>query len=167
MRRMNIITLSKFMTEKNRFINTNNSRTEHQKQVMEKISQEGHCPFCAENLEKYHKNPIIKEGEFWLLTENQWPYENTLNQLLLIHKKHIEHISELEPEAGSELIKLFSDEAKKRKIPGGAVCIRFGSNPQKGNYGSTVLHLHAHLIEPDLENPKKEKIKFKIGQPKE
>jgi diadenosine tetraphosphate (Ap4A) HIT family hydrolase len=155
------------MNVKNKFIQKDNSRTEHQKVVMEQINEEGHCPFCRENLDKYHKKPIIALGEFWLLTDNQWPYENTKNQLLAIYKKHIEHITEMEAGAGDELIKLFSAEAKKRNIPGGALCMRFGSNPEKGNYGSTVLHLHAHLIEPDLENPSKEKVKFKIGQPKE
>ncbi len=154
------------MTE-NRFIQKNNSRSDHQKEIMAKINEAGHCPFCRENLDKYHKNPILEEGQFWLLTDNQWPYENTKNQLLAIYKKHIEHITEIEQGASEELIQLFSKEAKKRNIPGGALCIRFGSNPEKGNYGSSVLHLHAHLIEPNLENPNKEKIKFKIGQPKE
>lgn len=155
------------MTAKNKFIQKENSRNEHQKMVMEKINEEGHCPFCKENLDKYHKKPILKEGKFWVLTDNQWPYENVKHQLLAIYKKHIEHISELEAGAGEELLALFVGEAKKRNIPGGALCIRFGANSDKGNYGSTVLHLHAHLIEPDLENPGKEKIKFKIGQPKE
>jgi diadenosine tetraphosphate (Ap4A) HIT family hydrolase len=155
------------MTAKNKFINKINSRTEPQKKVMEEINKEGHCPFCRENLDKYHKKPILEEGKFWLLTDNQWPYENVKNQLLAIYKKHIEHISEIENGASDELVALFTEEAKKRNIPGGALCMRFGSNPDKGNYGSTVLHLHAHLIEPDLENPQKEKVKFKIGQPKE
>jgi len=163
---MNIIIVSKYMTE-NRFIQKNNSRSDHQKEIMTKINEAGHCPFCRENLDEYHKNPILEEGQFWLLTDNQWPYENTKNQLLAIYKKHIEHITEIEQGASEELMQLFSKEAKKRNIPGGALCIRFGSNPEKGNYGSSVLHLHAHLIEPDLENPNKEKIKFKIGQPKE
>jgi diadenosine tetraphosphate (Ap4A) HIT family hydrolase len=155
------------MTTKNKFIEKANSRTEVQKAVMEKISEEGHCPFCRENLDKYHKKPIIKEGDFWLLTENQWPYDNTKHHLLAIYKKHIEHIAEIETGASDELMGLFVEEAKKRHVPGGAVCIRFGSNPDKGNYGNTVRHLHAHLIEPDLENPNKEAVRFKISQPNE
>jgi len=151
----------------NKFIQKDNARTDHQKKVMEEIGKEGHCPFCRENLDKYHKKPIIKEGKFWLLTENQWPYDNTKHHLLAIYKKHIEHIEELENGASEELLQLFITKAKKRSMPGGAICIRFGSNPEKGNYGNTVLHLHAHLIEPDLDNPKKEKVKFKIGHPKE
>jgi hypothetical protein len=52
-------------------------------------------------------------------------------------------------------------------MPGGGVAIRFGSNPENGNYGSSVLHIHAHLIEPDLRAlDEREAWKFKFGQPK-
>lgn len=142
-------------------------RRNDQQKVMEEIKNEGHCPFCRENLEKYHKRPLIKEGTFWILTENQWPYEKIKHQLLAIYKTHIEHIQEIDPEAGSELLKMFAAEAIKRKIPGGGIAIRFGSNPGKGNYGSSVLHIHAHLIEPDLEAlGESEAWKFKFGEPK-
>ena len=55
---------------------------------------------------------------------------------------------------------------KKRKMIGGGVAIRFGSS-KDGNYGSTVQHIHAHLIEPDLKalGPT-EAWRFKFGQPK-
>lgn len=153
------------MTE-NKFINMSSIRREDQKKVMEEIKNQGHCPFCRENLDKYHKNPILKEGKFWLLTDNQWPYEKTKHQLLAIYKKHIEHITELDPEAGTELIEMFATEAKKRNIPGGGIAIRFGKNPDHGTYGSSVLHIHAHLVEPNLEAlGETDTWKFKFGQP--
>jgi len=152
--------------DQNRFINLSNARSAKQLTVMEEIKKRGHCPFCIENLEKYHRNPILKEGEFWFLTENQWPYAKIKHQLLAIYKAHVEHIAEMPPEAGAELIELFAAEAQKRNIEGGGVAIRFGSS-EHGNYGSTVLHLHAHLIEPDLEALEEtEAWKFKFGQPK-
>jgi len=102
-----------------------------------------------------------------LLTDNQWPYAKIKHQLLAIHKTHIEHINELDPEAAAELITLFKEISIARNIKGGGVIIRFGSNPEKGNYGSTVLHIHAHMIEPDLEALNEtESFKVKIGQPK-
>ena len=153
-------------SKNNRFVQMGAVRREDQRAVMEEIEKQGHCPFCVENLEKYHKNPILKEGEFWFLTDNQWPYKKIKNQLLAIHKTHIEHISELDPMAGAELIRLFGEEAKKRGIEGGGVAIRFGSS-EDGNYGSSVLHIHAHLIEPDLKAlDEDEAWKFKFGQPK-
>jgi diadenosine tetraphosphate (Ap4A) HIT family hydrolase len=133
---------------------------------MEEIERQGHCPFCRENLAKYHKNPILRQGEYWLLTENQWPYKKVKHQLLAIHKTHIEHISELDPKAGAELIEMFADEAKTRGIKGGGIAIRFGSS-EDGDYGSTVTHIHAHLIEPDLKAlGETEAWRFKFGQPK-
>ncbi len=155
------------MKKENKFIQMGAIRREDQKVVMEEIDKQGHCPFCRENLEKYHKNPILKEGKFWILTENQWPYEKIKHQLLAIYKTHIEHIEKMDPEAGKELLEMFKEEAKNRKIPGGGVAMRFGSNPEHGNYGSSVLHIHAHLIEPDLEAlAENEAWKFKFGEPK-
>ncbi|MEK7584687.1 MAG: hypothetical protein AAB490_05570, partial [Patescibacteria group bacterium] len=151
----------------NRYTNSLNARSASQRVVMEQIERQGHCPFCIENLNTYHKNPILKKGKYWLLTENQWPYENVKHQLLVIYKTHIEHINQIAPKAWSELGSLFSGEAKKRKIEGGGLAIRFGSS-KDGNYGSTVLHIHAHLIEPHLKKLKKtEAWKFKFGQPKD
>ncbi len=144
-----------------------NIRREDQKKVMDEIAEQKHCPFCPENLLKYHKKPIIKEGKYWVLTDNQWPYEKIKHQILAIYKSHIEHIREMEPAAGAELIELFKDEAVKRNMPGGGIAIRFGSNPEHGSYGNSVLHIHAHLIEPDLDAlAPDEAWRFKLGQPK-
>jgi len=151
--------------DQNRFINPSNARSIEQLAVMEEIKRQGHCPFCQENLKKYHTNPILTEGRFWYLTENRWPYDKVKHQLLAIYKTHIEHIEKMDPAAGSELITLFAEESRKRKMTGGGVAIRFGSS-EFGDYGSTVLHVHAHLIEPDLEKlEKNEAWKFKFGQP--
>src|SRR3989344_3132606 len=153
------------MKKENKFIQMSAVRREDQLEVMEEIQKEGHCPFCRENLEKYHKNPILKEGTFWLLTDNQWPYEKVKHQLLAIYKTHIEHIKDIDPEAGRELIELFAEETKKRNISGGGIAIRFGRS-NHGSYGSTVFHIHAHLIEPDLEAlAPDEAWRFKFGQP--
>jgi diadenosine tetraphosphate (Ap4A) HIT family hydrolase len=152
------------MTKKN-LINIHHSRSENQRGVMEQIAKDAVCPFCPEHLRKYHKEPTLKEGNFWILSKNQWPYANTKHQFIAIHKSHIEHLTELTTEATKELFDLFQWAAKEHNMPGGAVIIRFGSNPKHGDYGSSVLHLHAHLVEADLENPDGEPVRFKVGQP--
>ena len=149
---------------KNDQINRHHARSEHQQGVMDQIEKDNVCPFCMENLAKYHKNPILKEGEFWVVTDSQWPYKNTKHHLLAISRTHVEHINELPKGAGEELMNLFAEVTKERSIPGGGLCIRFGWNPEHGDYGSSVRHIHAHLIEPDLTQG--EKVKFKIGHPK-
>ncbi len=155
------------MPKKN-FIIKDNLRVASQGPVYDKIEKEGHCPFCKENLLKYHKLPILKEGKFWTLTDNQWPYDKIKHQLLAIYNTHIEHLNEMDPESGKELIEMFQEESKKRKMPGGGIAIRFGSNPEEGSYGNSVLHIHAHLIEPDLKALKSDEAwRFKFGQPKD
>lgn len=150
----------------NRFINTSTIRREDQRVVMEEIRKQGHCPFCRENIDKYHKNPILKEGKFWILTDNQWPYEKIKHQMLAIYKTHVEHLKDIDPEAGSELFQMFAEACKERNIEGGGLAMRFGSSVH-GNYGSSVLHIHAHLVEPDLQAlGETEAWRFKFGQPK-
>ena len=155
------------MKQKNRFIRKESTRLDHQRKIYDQIEEEKHCPFCKENFLKYHKLPIIKEGEFWILTDNQWPYEKVKHQLMAVYKTHVEHITEMDPSSAPELFEMFQEECKKRNIPGGGVAIRFGSNPEHGGYGNSVLHLHAHLIEPDLDKlGSNEAWRFKFGQPK-
>jgi diadenosine tetraphosphate (Ap4A) HIT family hydrolase len=150
----------------NRFINTSTIRREDQRVVMEEIRKSGDCPFCMENLTKYHKNPILKEGKFWVLTDNQWPYEKIKHQMLAIYKTHVEHLKDVDPEAGKELFEMFAEFSRIRNIEGGGLAMRFGSSVH-GNYGSSVLHIHAHLVEPDLEAlGETEAWRFKFGQPK-
>lgn len=153
------------MNEKNKYINMAATRHDDQRDVYKKILHEGHCPFCRENLYTYHKKPILHEGNFWLVTENQWPYEKVRHQVLAIYKTHIEHISDMDEGAGEELFRFFKEEARKRNIPGGGCAMRFGTS-NEGSYGSTVHHLHAHLIEPDLAAlDSNEAWRFKFGQP--
>ena len=150
----------------NKYINTANARHEDQKKVMEQIRKDGVCPFCKDNFLTYHKNPILHEGKYWYFTDNQWPYDHTKNHLIAVAKEHIEHLRDLPAEAGAELIEQFRTLAEKRGIEGGGITMRFGVPNEFGNFGSTVLHLHAHLIEPDLKNLPNDnpKFKFKIGE---
>ncbi len=147
------------------FIDIDNSRTTEQTQVMENIRDASHCPFCLENLEKYHKKPIIKETNYWLLTHNQWPYQHTKLHLLAIYKDHITDLSELDPEAGKELIELFSWAQKEFDVPGGGFVMRFGDTDYSAG---TVAHLHAQFLVPDIHHPtyNEKPVKVKIGKTK-
>jgi len=147
----------------NEFVNLENSRVEEQKRVMEQIVKDGVCPFCPEHLAKYHKKPILKEGVHWVLTPNQWPYSGAKHHYMLFSKKHLETLEDLTPEAGAEMIELFQGLAKEIGLTGGALAMRFGNEMK---FGNSVKHLHVHLIEPDVENPEHEGLRFKISNPK-
>ncbi len=145
---------------KNNFINVNNSREADQIEVMKKIADEAHCPFCEENLRLYHKNPILKEGEFWLATKNQWPYKHTKHHILLIYKKHATKLSELESAAGGELFSMIKELEKELEFEGGGFAMRFGDTDFSAG---TVNHLHVQLVIPDAMAKDFEPVKIKLG----
>ena len=145
------------------YVDLDNARKDDQRDVMREIIAAGECPFCAENLRKYHKQPIVRETEHWLLTPNQWPYNHTKIHLLAIYKTHAERLSELTLEAGADLLALMQWAEKEYNVPGGGWAMRFGDTDHSAG---TVLHIHAQFLVPDLESPGYEPVRIKIGKRK-
>jgi ATP adenylyltransferase len=146
--------------DKKVFVDIKNARVAEQREVMEKILADGNCPFCSQNLFLYHKKPVLKEGMFWILTENQWPYENTKIHFLAIYKSHAEDLVDISYEAGAELLELFQWVTLNYSVPGGAMVMRFGD--MKYSAGS-VRHIHAHFLQPEIENKNYKALQFQIG----
>ncbi len=145
------------------FVNPSNAkRPDDNKGVyaktIEEIEKNNVCPFCFNNLSKYHKKPIIKENDGWLLTENMYPYKGTKIHLLLIHKRHITSIEEVSSKDWSLLQEIITFSIKEFNIKGGSFFIRFGNSTVTG---ATVSHLHAQLVVRDLE--KKDPILARLG----
>jgi ATP adenylyltransferase len=141
-------------------VDLHNAREEDQRKIMEEILAAGHCPFCQENLDKYHMEPTIKDGKYWFITSNQWPYKNTKVHLLAISKRHFENLYEIRPEESAELLSLLGEMQKKYNAPGGAFAMRFGETKYSAG---TVRHIHAQFIIPDADKPDFEPVRFKIG----
>ncbi len=137
-----------------------NARHDDQRNVMEGIAQDGVCPFDEEYLAKYHKQPILRRGTYWVLTLNQWPYEHTRVHLLAIARQHVESIDELNAGAGEELFDHLRWAIKEYNIDFGGLAMRFGDVKHNG---ASVNHLHAHFIVPDKDKPADAKVKFKIS----
>lgn len=150
-------------SNKTAFVDLDNSRVDEQRAVMRQIVAEGHCPFCAENLHKYHKQPILKDGKYWLVTHNQWPYEHTKVHLLAIYKSHAEQLQHLSPEAGAELFQLLAELEQEFGFPGGGVAMRFGDTDYSAG---TVNHIHAQIFVPDIDQPDFKAVRVKIGKDK-
>lgn len=144
------------------FVNLDNARHEEQRRVMEGIIERGECPFDEENLAKTHSQPILRRGEHWTVTPNQWPYAFTRLHLLAISRYHAESLSDLQEGSLDELQNHFQwAEAEYQVAAGGLiVAMRFGDVQQTG---ATVNHIHAHLIVPDKEKQPEDKIRFKIS----
>lgn len=143
-----------------RTVNLSHARTSFQRTIMNKIVHDKVCPFCMEHFLKYHTKPIIKEGKYWVLTENFEPYKGSKHHLLAVSKKHVQHFNKLSPAAQAELFKLFGDEAYKRKIRGGSLFMRFGDTEYTGG---SVEHLHAQLVGGGKRGKDKEPIITYLG----
>jgi diadenosine tetraphosphate (Ap4A) HIT family hydrolase len=147
----------------NDFVNLDNTKyrpDDKYGKVIDQIKKDGVCPFCPENLAKYHKNPILKENESWFLTQNMYPYEGTKHHALVIHKKHIESMALVSQNAWSELKLLVDAFIAEQKIPGGTLIMRFGNTRYTG---ASVSHLHANLVSPDGESKDHKPIVARIG----
>jgi ATP adenylyltransferase len=147
----------------NDFVNLDNTAhrpTATYSNVISQIQKDGVCPFCPESLAKYHKNPILKNGSFWLLTNNMYPYEEAKYHALLIHKAHITSFSEISKEAWDELNDFIKDFTVGNEIPGGTFIMRFGDTRYTG---ASVSHLHANLVSPDGEDKERKPIIARIG----
>ncbi len=142
------------------FVNMNNARLDEQRRVMEDIIENQECPFCYENLSKYHKQKTLNKGKHWTITKNQWPYKYTDIHLLAILNYHAEKLSDLQKGALGELQEHMVWAEKEFNIIAGGICMRFGDMT---NSGATVNHLHVHLIVPSADKPADEKVRFKIS----
>ena len=141
-------------------VNLDNARLDEQRRVMENIVSDDVCPFCPEHLEKYHKQPILRSGEHWVLTPNQWPYENTRVHLLAIAAYHAESLNDLKKGSMDELQEHFQWAEFTYKVAAGGLAMRFGDVMENG---ATVNHLHAHFIVPEGDLTPDAKVRLKIS----
>ena len=140
--------------------NTDNHKGSNYDKVIKDIAEKKVCPFCPEQLKNFHKNPILSEGNFWLATDNMYPYKGAKTQILFIHKAHITSISEITEKAWAELRELINKMVSERKVPGGTFMMRFGDTRFTG---ATVTHLHAQIISSGPGEPGTEPIITRVG----
>ena len=149
------------MKENTSGLNLSNARTPEQIALMQTIIADGVCPFCAEHFRKYHPKPVLKETEHWFFTENMSPYVGTKYHFIFVYKPaHISKPRELPPEALVDLFTLVNAAIAENKIPGGSFFMRFGDHIYNG---SSVEHLHAHLLMGDADAPGHEPVRVKLG----
>lgn len=141
------------------YVDLRKARNPQQEAVMENIKEQSICPFCPEHILEIHQKPILRSGEHWLVTENQWPYERTSIHLLAITAYHAESMSDLREGSFDELQQHVLWAEREYSIPSYALAMRLGDIASNG---ATVRHLHAHIISPTGEDPEKP-VRFKIG----
>lgn len=138
------------------------SRDADYAEVIAVIEKTKRCPFCRDHFQ-YHQNPILKEFNGWLITENSWPYEGSKIHLIILNPdQHKETISELTTEDMVAIHHLINWAIGELKITGGGICLRFGETLYTG---ATVCHIHTHLIVPKIDSgtSRAKVINFPIG----
>lgn len=137
------------------------ARTPEQIALMQKIIDDGVCPFCREYFEKYHPKPILKETDYWFFTENMSPYKGTKHHFIFVYKPaHVINPSELPPEAFADLFAIVNWATAEYGIRGGSLFMRFGDTRYTG---SSVEHLHAQLLMGDIDASDHEPVRVKLG----
>ncbi|MDO8510167.1 MAG: hypothetical protein Q7S15_00890 [bacterium] len=126
-----------------------NSRTPDQYRHMLATIGKGICPFCSLVL---CKGEVLREGLFWRIWHNPFPYEHHAYHFVVAHKEHKTDILDLTAGEWAELGEFNQWAIRKFKLPGGGLVMRFGD--PAFNAG-TIRHLHAHIQNPDLRGPAK------------
>lgn len=149
------------MSFSNAGLDHDEARTNEQKELMAQIEADGVCPFCVEHFTTYHPKPIVKETDYWFVTENISPYKGTTQHYLFVYKpKHTNQLGDITPEAATDLHRLAAQMCEEYDIKGGGLFMRFGAG---GYNGSSVEHLHAQLLTGIEKSEDTEGIKVKLG----
>ncbi len=146
------------------YVLVEHARGEKQREILEKINTDGVCPFCTENFLKYHTEPIIKETDSWIVTYNFNPYDGSRYHFLFVYKtSHIDKPRDMTPLARVELFDLVEELCQHYNIEGGSILMRFGD---KKITGSSVHHLHAHLVVGESKDAGGDSLKVTLGYKK-
>lgn len=144
-------------------LDLDNARFSEQKKVMAKIIALGKLPFLQKNITRFHPHPIEREGKYWYVTKNAWPYAHTKHHYLIIAQEYWTSLEQIKPQAMSELMQHACYLRTKCHAPGGALALRFGNS----NYsGATIDHLHWQFIVPDIQASDYQKVHLSIGKDK-
>lgn len=108
------------------------------------MSKDEGCLFCnIQNEQDDGKAGVLARGTHWFVILNAFPY--TSGHVMIVAKRHIEHLSEVSREEGCELVELLArseNAIRAAYCPDGMnVGINLGSSAGAGIAG----HLHVHL----------------------
>ncbi len=143
-----------------KYVDLENVRTEHQKIIYKKIEDEGIDPFSLEHFEKNHPHPILFQNGSWFVTQNAFPYEDTSLHILLVHKEFITSIEQISKDAWLDLQESIQFCVTKFNLKSGGFFMRFGDTAKTG---SSVTHLHAHIIVSDAKTNERKSLYIKIS----
>lgn len=127
---------------------TDNYRTEEQLAEMRRLEAAGTCLFCPESLREHARQRVVFENRHWAVTPNEFPYPGTRLHLLLVPRRHVNDMLDLDEEA------LASFWTALRRVREQYGLDHYGLGVRNGNCsftGATIAHVHAHVLVGDRD----------------
>ncbi|MGE5270251.1 MAG: hypothetical protein ACM3JG_11330 [Thiohalocapsa sp.] len=129
-------------------------------EALSRIAAAGVCPFCEAHLARHHPNPVLFRNEYWLATENAYPYDGVRHQWVIIFRDHVESAAALPADAWAALGEAYQRLVQEYRVEGGTLVLRTGLTEFTG---ASVAHLHAQLISGHRRRPGSEPIRALVG----
>jgi diadenosine tetraphosphate (Ap4A) HIT family hydrolase len=110
---------------------------------MMRLERESTCIFCDERAGSEHAAEVIKTGDYWYVTTNDFPYEGTVAHYLIVARDHVNSFDQLPDAAGAELWSL------RRLLKARVAAPAFATVERSGDMrlnGGSVEHLHVHMV---------------------
>lgn len=133
-----------------------NARNPIQRKIIQEFLEKGEDPFDRKNIEQIYDedehgnkkyNQVIAQNDSWYAIPCLWPLKNASNHFIIIAMRNgIISPNELTNTERKEFFDICKRISKTYGIDTGAICMRFGIPTAAG---TTVTHLHAHLISPE------------------
>lgn len=122
----------------------------------EEIVRSGKCPFCRPNIE----NTVVGETDHWIIVFNQPPYKTTRLHLLVLPRRHIISLSEMDAAEWANMVSAIGIATAEHPLllDGYGLAVR-----AKEIGGVTLYHLHWHLIAPAIGENGQIAVNFGIG----
>ncbi len=147
------------MSDKDNY-NLGQSRYSEQKVRMQSLIDRGVCFLCIDNVENETGSPILLDFDHWYVKDNDFPYRGTDRSLLTVSKYHVASFDKLDEIAQKEYGIVIAETLKLLNFPDAySIAMRNGDM----NYtGSTVSHLHGHILVPDKKYADEPSLKVKL-----
>ena len=143
-----------------------NAREGKQRLIMEELAVTGECFLCQDVIlrvaEKYPgvASLPIHEGKHWFIKHNDFPYQGTKLHVLIVPKRHVTNIEDLEIWEFVELKEMVAWVNTTFAVVGASMILRYGETSYTG---ATLTHLHFHIFHGVKWHENCEAIKPKLG----
>lgn len=140
-----------------------NAREPEQREKMERHKEKGVCHFCPDGFVE-HTSPVIYQTTTWFIIGNDYPYAGAAHHYLIVSRRHVISIKELELIEFSGLMLAITWLQQHLNVAGYSIIIRNGKMTVTG---ATLDHLHIHfVVGVGKEGPEHEMILARIGYQK-